>query len=244
MQYNANKSSQQPAQAHRQKVQQVFKQAAPHYDLMNDAMTIGGHRILKKILIDLSTIRSHHSVLDLAAGTCDLSLKIRPRLKQASLIAADPNMEMLLTGRNRLINAGWPDVPMVRATAESLPFANDSFNRILIGFGLRNFSDKATAFKEILRCLMPAGLVTVLELSQPTAPLGRKLYDAISETALPLLGRIMAGDTNSYRYLHESIRAHPSPEAISSMMDAAGLVQCRFLRIAGGIFCLHSGYKP
>lgn len=233
-----------PPNAHRRQVQGVFDAASPHYDRMNDLMTLGLHRPLKQMMIDMATLRPHHRVLDLAAGTGDLGALARPRLQEGMLVSLDANISMIHRGRDRLLDKGIADVPWVCALAEHLPFCDNAFDRVLIGFGLRNFSDKPAALAQIARCLRSGGRLLVLEMSQPTSARVRSLYDAVSARCLPWLGAQVAGAAAPYRYLHDSIRRHPSPPQIARMMQQAGLADTGSWRLMGGIFCLHWAEKP
>ena len=228
---------------HRRLVQGVFDAAATRYDLMNDVMSLGLHRPLKRLMVDMASIQPHHRVLDIAAGTGDLTALVRPMLRDGEVVALDANPRMLALGRDRLLNLGLADVDWVCARAEHLPFADAAFDRILIGFGLRNFSDKECALREICRCLRPGGRLLVLELSQPTSAAVRSLYDKVSERALPALGSLLSGSPEPYRYLHDSIRRQPPPAQIAQQMLAAGFARCDARRLLGGIFSLHIAQK-
>ena len=230
-----------PRQSHRKLVQQVFDSAAPRYDLMNDLMTLGMHRPLKRYMVDMATIRPHHRVLDLAAGTCDLAPLVQRKLTEGVLVAVDPNTHMLRRGRDRLLDKGIAGVPAVRALAEHLPFGDDTFDRVLIAFGLRNFSNMEAALAQAARCLRPGGRLVVLEMSLPPSRRLRSVYDGVSSQLLPRLGAWVTGNAAPYQYLHDSIRQHPSPHRIADLMRDNGFATADFQRLAGGLFCLHLG---
>lgn len=231
-------------QAHRRTVRQVFRTAAPRYDLMNDLMSAGLHRPLKHLMVDMAAILPHHRVLDLAAGTCDLTLLARKKAFRGQVVALDPSLEMLNAGRDRLLNIGISDVSMVCAEAEQLPFADDSFDRVLTGFGLRNFSDMQAGMAEVRRVLRPGGRWMILELSVPDSRRLRPLYDRVSAHFLPALGQWIGGDAAPWQYLHDSIRRHPPSAEIMRRLAQHGFVRCERWRMLGGIFCLFWGRKP
>ncbi len=228
-----------------QRVKAVFDSVAGRYDLMNDLMSLGVHRIWKRFAVDLAAARSGESVLDLAAGTGDLAAALAPRvLPEGRLTLADYNGEMLTRGRDRMLDAGRVSgVEFVQADAESLPFADASFDLVTIAFGLRNVRDKAAALSSILRVLKPGGRLLVLEFSKPKGSLLRGLYDRYSFEVLPRLGAAVAGDADSYRYLAESIRRHPDQQTLLDMFEAAGYARCQVFNLSGGIVALHRGYR-
>lgn len=230
-------------QGHRRLVREVFRTAAPRYDLMNDLMSFGLHRPIKRLMMEMATILPHHRVLDIAAGTCDLTLLARRKAHRGQTVALDSSLEMLRAGRDRLIDQGIGDVPMVCAEAEHLPFAADSFDRVLTGFGLRNFSDMEAAMAEVLRVLRPGGRWAILELSKPDSYRVRRIYDEISVRWLPQLGRLVAGDSAPWQYLHDSIRRHPPSAEVLSRLEHQGFVRCERWRLLGGTFCLFWGEK-
>lgn len=227
-------------------VADVFHSVASKYDIMNDLMSMGIHRIWKRFTIELSGVRKGHSVLDLAGGTGDLTMKFSDIVgPEGTVVLADINDSMLKVGRDRLMDKGYTsNIEVVQANAEELPFPDNHFNCVTIAFGLRNVTDKDKALRSITRVLKPGGKLLVLEFSKPENPLLTKAYDLYSFTALPAMGKLIAGDSESYKYLAESIRMHPDQETLKGMMEKAGLVNCRFHNMTGGIVALHTGVKP
>lgn len=227
-------------------VAEVFHSVAGKYDLMNDLMSMGIHRLWKRFTIELSGVRPGHQVLDIAGGTGDLTMKFSDLVGQeGKVVLADINASMLQVGRSRLTDRGYAgNIEYVQADAEHLPFPDNSFNAVSIAFGLRNVTDKDQALRDMTRVLKPGGKLMVLEFSKPTNPLLSKVYDTYSFTALPLMGQLIAGDSESYKYLAESIRMHPDQETLKGMMEAAGLVNCKYYNMTGGIVALHVGIKP
>lgn len=227
-------------------VADVFDSVAGKYDIMNDLMSGGIHRLWKKITIEQSGARKGHSVLDIAGGTGDLALSFSRLVGQeGQVILADINDAMLKVGRDKLINKGVAgNIDFVQANAECLPFPDNSFDIITIAFGLRNVTDKDAALRSMARVLKPGGKVMVLEFSKTQNPALTKLYDLYSFNILPVMGKMIAGDSDSYRYLAESIRMHPDQETLKSMMTEAGLVNCKYQNMTGGIVALHTGIKP
>jgi demethylmenaquinone methyltransferase / 2-methoxy-6-polyprenyl-1,4-benzoquinol methylase len=226
------------------RVRGVFDSVADRYDLMNDLMSGGLHRIWKRFALSLTGLRPGQRALDVAGGTGDLAAGLARQVgDQGLVVLADINATMLDHGRDRLIDAGLvANVRYVQANAERLPFADDSFHCVTIGFGLRNVTDKAAALASMHRVLKPGGQLLVLEFSQPRPAL-RPLYDAYSFHILPLLGKVVAQDEASYRYLAESIRMHPDQQALLELMQRAGLEDCRYHNLSAGIVALHRGYK-
>ena len=226
-------------------VGQVFDSVASRYDVMNDLMSFGVHRIWKRITIDQSAVRPGQRVLDIAGGTGDLAARFSRRTgKQGHVILADINAAMLLTGRERLMNDGVVgNLDFAQANAETLPFADDTFDCVTIAFGLRNVTDKDKALASMYRVLKPGGRLLVLEFSKPVLPLLQKAYDAYSFTALPLMGKLVANDAESYRYLAESIRMHPDQKTLEVMMQKAGFEQTSYQNLTGGVVALHKGFK-
>ena len=227
------------------RVRGVFDSVAQNYDLMNDLMSAGAHRLWKRFTLALANLRPGQRALDVAGGTGDLAAGLARQVGERGLVVlTDINARMLAHGRDRLIDAGLAGrIEYVQADAERLPFPDGSFDCITIGFGLRNVTDKAAALKSMQRALRPGGQLLVLEFSRPRLPGVAPLYDAYSFRLLPLLGRIVAGDAASYRYLAESIRMHPDQDALLAMLRQAGLEGCRYHNLSGGIVAVHRGYK-
>lgn len=227
------------------KVADVFHSVAAKYDIMNDLMSAGVHRIWKRFTIELSGVRKGHTVLDIAGGTGDLALQFCKLVgDEGRVILADINASMLDIGRDRLIDRGaLANIDFVQADAQDLPFADDSFDCITIAFGLRNVTDKDKALVSMLRALKPGGRLLVLEFSKPRNPLLNKLYDTYSFQVLPRIGKLITNDADSYRYLAESIRMHPDQETLKSMMTDAGFEHCSYHDLSGGIVALHRGVK-
>jgi demethylmenaquinone methyltransferase/2-methoxy-6-polyprenyl-1,4-benzoquinol methylase len=226
------------------RVRGVFDAVAERYDLMNDLMSGGVHRLWKRFVLGLTQLRPGQQALDVAGGTGDLAAGMAGQVGSEGLVLlTDINAAMLARGRDRLIDAGLVgNVRCLQANAESLPFAADSFHCVTIGFGLRNVTDKPAALRSMQRVLKPGGQLIVLEFSRPAAPL-RSLYDAYSFHILPRLGQLVAQDAASYRYLAESIRMHPDQETLLGLMREAGLEDCRYHNLSGGIVAVHRGYK-
>lgn len=224
-------------------VGKVFDSVASSYDVMNDLMSLGIHRLWKRVAIEYLAPRTGHKVLDLAGGTGDLSLLIRPRIGDSGkLVIGDINHAMLAVGRDRLIDKGASDVPVMRMDAQKLPFAENSLDRVIIGFGLRNVTDKDAALTEMRRVLKPGGRALVLEFSKPVFDPLAKIYDLYSFKLLPKIGKFVAKDEDSYRYLAESIRMHPDQHTLQSMMEQAGFDEVRHVNLTGGIVALHIGF--
>ncbi|MGR6832751.1 bifunctional demethylmenaquinone methyltransferase/2-methoxy-6-polyprenyl-1,4-benzoquinol methylase UbiE [Aliivibrio wodanis] len=227
------------------KVAEVFHSVAAKYDIMNDLMSGGVHRVWKRFTIDCSGVRPGHKVLDLAGGTGDLTAKFSRIVGETGqVILADINNSMLNVGRDKLRDMGIVgNVNYVQANAEELPFPDDFFDCITISFGLRNVTDKDKALRSMFRVLKPGGRLLVLEFSKPIIEPLSKIYDAYSFHLLPKMGELIANDAESYRYLAESIRMHPDQETLKSMMEEAGFEQANYYNLTGGIVALHRGYK-
>ncbi len=228
-----------------ERVRAVFSSVAGKYDVMNDLMSFGVHRLWKQFALAVTGLRPGQQALDVAGGTGDLAMgMLRQVGKTGRVVLSDINPAMLERGRDRLLDAGFAgNVEYLVADAERLPFAADSFDCVMIGFGLRNVTDKAAALASMYRVLRPGGQLLVLEFSKPTAPGLGPVYDAYSFRVLPLLGRLVANDEASYRYLAESIRMHPDQETLLAMLRDAGFAQARYHNLTGGIVALHRGYK-
>lgn len=224
------------------KVREVFHSVAHRYDLMNDVMSAGMHRLWKRFTIEVSGVREGDRVLDIAGGTGDLSRLFSRRIgSSGQLVLTDINAAMLGIGRDRLLDEGLP-TPAVQCDAEKLPFPDDYFDCVCVAFGLRNMTHKEQALKEMRRVLKPGGRLLVLEFSKVWKPLA-PLYDAYSFKLLPLMGKLLAKDAESYQYLAESIRMHPDQKTLRQMMFDAGLAKVDFYNLAAGIVALHKGWK-
>ncbi|MFM2480767.1 bifunctional demethylmenaquinone methyltransferase/2-methoxy-6-polyprenyl-1,4-benzoquinol methylase UbiE [Celerinatantimonas sp. YJH-8] len=226
-------------------VANVFHSVAKKYDLMNDLMSCGIHRLWKRFTIDCSGIRPGQKVLDLAGGTGDLAAKFsRLTGPTGEVVLADINDSMLKVGRAKLRDTGITDnVQFVQANAEALPFPDNHFDLITISFGLRNVTDKDKALRSMFRVLKPGGRLLVLEFSKPKYQLLSRVYDQYSFRVLPLMGKMVANDSESYRYLAESIRMHPDQETLKGMMNDAGFEGVEYFNLTAGIVALHRGYK-
>ncbi len=224
------------------RVAEVFDSVAPRYDLMNDLMSAGLHRAWKAFTVQLAGLRPGQRVLDVASGTGDLARAFAQRVQPGGMVVAtDINGAMLAEGRRRLLDAG-VCVPAAQCDAEHLPFADASFDRVSVAFGLRNMTHKEAALAEFRRVLRPGGKLLVLEFSRPWEPL-RPLYDWYSFQVLPRLGQMVAGDAGSYRYLAESIRKHPDQATLKSMMEQAGFVGVQWYNLSAGVVALHVGMR-
>jgi len=227
------------------KVAGVFDSVASKYDLMNDLMSLGVHRLWKRFAVSVSGVRAGERVLDLAGGTGDLTSRMLPLVgPKGRVVLSDINASMLGEGRQRLTDEGViGNVAYVQADAEQLPFPDNTFDCITIGFGLRNVTHKERALEAMRRALKPGGRVIILEFSQPVAPGLKPAYDLYSFTVLPLLGKLVTHDAASYRYLAESIRMHPNQDALLKMMEDAGFERCQYFNLTGGVVAVHRGYK-
>jgi demethylmenaquinone methyltransferase/2-methoxy-6-polyprenyl-1,4-benzoquinol methylase len=229
-----------------ERVAGVFHSVASKYDLMNDLMSGGVHRLWKRFTIEVSGVRPGHKVLDIAGGTGDLAYKFSKLVGDTGqVVLSDINSSMLNVGRDRLIDRGVnSNVQYAQLDAQFLPFANDTFDCVTIAFGLRNVTDKDLALRSILRVLKAGGRLLVLEFSKPQNSLLEKVYDQYSFRLLPLMGKLITNDADSYRYLAESIRMHPDQETLKSMMSEAGFTNTEFYNMTGGVVALHKGIKP
>ncbi len=227
------------------RVRGVFDSVAGNYDLMNDLMSGGLHRLWKRFTLARTGLRPGQSALDVAGGTGDLSAGMARQVgPSGQVILSDINAAMLAEGRDRLIDRGIAgNLGVVQANAERLPFRDSSFHCVTIGFGLRNVTDKPAAVAEMTRVLKPGGRLLVLEFSRPAIEFLRPVYDLYSFQVLPRLGELVAGDRESYQYLAESIRMHPNQYAMLQMLEEAGLEDCRYHNLSGGIVALHIGQR-
>ena len=224
------------------RVGEVFSSVAGNYDLMNDLMSLGMHRLWKRFTLAMSGVRAGSRVLDVASGSGDLAAAFAKRAGPTGQVwMTDINAEMLAVGRDKLLDAGM-FAPLARCDAEKLPFPDDTFDCVSVAFGLRNMTHKESALAEMTRVARPGGRVIVLEFSRPWKPLARA-YDAYSFNILPQLGKHVAKDEAAYRYLAESIRMHPDQETLKAMMEAAGLAKVEYFNLAAGVVALHRGWK-
>jgi demethylmenaquinone methyltransferase/2-methoxy-6-polyprenyl-1,4-benzoquinol methylase len=228
-----------------QRVDHVFDSVASRYDVMNDLMSLGIHRLWKRFAVELTQVRAGEQILDLASGTGDLARLMASRVgAEGQVVLSDINAAMLSRGRERLTDHGVAgNVNYALANAERLPFDQGTFDCATIAFGLRNVPDKPRALSAILNALKPGGRLLILEFSKPRDRIFSRIYDQYSFSVLPLLGRIVARDAESYRYLAESIRMHPGQEELKAMMEAAGFSRVRYFDLTGGVVALHRGYK-
>ena len=228
-----------------ERVRTVFDSVASRYDIMNDLMSFGIHRLWKHIAVDLAGVRSGMKVLDLASGTGDLASRFAGLVgSDGEVVMSDINLAMLEEGRKRMVDEGYAgNIEYMQIDAESIPFPDNSFHVVTIAFGLRNVTDKDQALREMYRVLKPGGRALILEFSKPVSKPLEKLYDFYSFKALPLMGKLVARDADSYRYLAESIRMHPDQETLRGMMEEAGFERCDFHNLTGGIVAVHRGFK-
>jgi demethylmenaquinone methyltransferase/2-methoxy-6-polyprenyl-1,4-benzoquinol methylase len=226
-------------------VADVFHSVAAKYDVMNDLMSMGVHRLWKRYTIDSSGVKVGQRVLDLAGGTGDLAAKFSRIVgPKGQVVLADINHSMLMFGKEKLTNMGIiGNIEYVQANAEKLPFPDNHFDLITIAFGLRNVTDKSAALASMFRVLKPGGRLLVLEFSKPTSEVFSKVYDTYSFHVLPRMGKLIANDAESYRYLAESIRMHPDQVTLESMMQEVGFEQTSYHNLSGGIVALHRGFK-
>ena len=222
----------------------VFTSVAKNYDVMNDAMSFGMHRLWKKILVELASIGEEDFILDIATGTGDISKLISKEYPNTNIFMSDINYEMLDEGRNRAIDESFSrNCHFCQLSGEELPFKDNTFDVITVGFGLRNFTNKERGLKEMKRCLKKNGKLLVLEFSKPINPVFSKIYDWYSFNILPKLGSLLANDSDSYQYLAESIRMHPDQDKLKNMMLTSGLSNCKFFNLLNGIVAIHIGYN-
>ena len=222
----------------------VFDTVSGNYDLMNDLMSFGIHRLWKRITIETTGIRNDFKVLDLAGGTGDMVKLMREKISEkGTLILSDINASMLEEGRNRLIDQGIEDVHMAQIDAQFLPFEDDTFDLITIAFGLRNVTHKEKALQSILKALKPGGKLVILEFSKPQNEVFREIYDLFSFEVIPKIGELIAQTEESYRYLAESIRMHPTQEELKEMLEKSGFTKCKYENLTNGIVAIHSGQK-
>ncbi|MGH8396877.1 MAG: bifunctional demethylmenaquinone methyltransferase/2-methoxy-6-polyprenyl-1,4-benzoquinol methylase UbiE [Gammaproteobacteria bacterium] len=227
------------------RVGEVFSSVADRYDLMNDLMSFGIHRLWKRFALSQTGLKTGQTALDVAGGTGDLTRRLAKQVGETGhVVLADINAAMLEHGRRRLVDAGIAgNVEYIQADAEHLPFPDQYFDCIIIGFGLRNVTDKDAALASMYRVLKSGGRLLILEFSKATAPGLKPIYDFYSFKVLPQLGKMVANDKASYQYLAESIRVHPDQETLKQMMETAGFERCGYFNLSGGIVALHRGYR-
>ena len=227
------------------RVNEVFRSVARRYDLMNDLMSLGSHRLIKRFTLELSAVRTGHAVLDLAGGTGDMAMRFSPLVgADGRVVLADINEDMLRIAKDRIIDRGLAgNIDIVRLNGEELPFADDSFDCVCIAYGLRNITDQPRALASMQRVLKPGGRALILEFSRVGNPLLSRAYDAWS-ALWPTAGKLVTGDADSYRYLVESIRVHPDQETLLGMLETAGFEQCRYHNVMDGVCAVHVGLKP
>ena len=227
-----------------EKVKSIFDNVVEGYDVMNDLMSFGIHRIWKRVAVEMSEIRPNSSILDLAGGTGDMIKLMAPRLShEGTAILSDINEKMLVSGRDKLIDSGINNFLSVQIDAQFLPFKQDTFDVISIAFGLRNVTDKRRALNSILHCLKPGGRLLVLEFSKPTNEMLREIYDFYSFEIIPKLGEIVLSSEESYQYLAESIRMHPNQEELKDLFEECGFENCKYENLTNGIVAIHTGTK-
>ena len=226
-------------------VGEVFSSVAGNYDLMNDLMSLGIHRVWKRYFVATAQVKPGDRVLDLAGGTGDIAALLRPRVgADGSIVLGDINAGMLSVGRDRMTNRGLVGgLDYVQCNAEALPFPDASFDLVTIAFGLRNVTDKDAGLREMFRVLKVGGQARVLEFSEVTVDWFKPVYDFHSFKILPKLGKLFAQDADSYQYLAESIRKHPPQDALKAMMGEAGFERCSYKNLSAGIVAVHTGYK-
>ena len=227
------------------KIKEVFDNVSDNYDLMNDLMSFGIHRIWKRIAIEMASIRSDSLILDLASGTGDMVKLIAPKLEgKGKIFLSDVNRKMLISGRDKLLDKGIQNFHAIQIDAEFIPFENNTFDLVTIAFGLRNFVDKKKVLKAILSCLKPGGKLLVLEFSKPTNEILREIYDLYSFEIIPKLGEFISNSEENYSYLAESIRMHPNQSELKKLFEASGFIECNYENLTNGIVAIHTGRKP
>jgi len=228
------------------KVKEVFDSVATNYDLMNDLMSMGIHRLWKRFMLSQTSLKMGMKALDVAGGTGDIAVLLREQVGESGLVVmTDINPSMLKEGRSRLLDKGkLKNIQVIQCDAEQLPFDDDHFDCVTIAFGLRNITDKEKALSSILYCLKPGGNFIILEFSKPKNEMIREIYDIYSFEIMPKIGEIIAKDGDSYKYLAESIRMYPPPEEMKELMKKIGFVRCKYEYLTQGIVSIHSGSKP
>ena len=228
-----------------EKVKQVFDKVTDNYNLMNDLLSLGIHRLWKKVAVELAGIRSDSYILDLAGGTGDMVKLIAPKLNErGELILSDINLKMLISGRDRLIDLGINNFKTLQIDAEILPFKENTFDIVSMAFGLRNVTDKKKTLTSIIDCLKPGGKLVVLEFSKPENEILREIYDLYSFEVIPKLGSLIAQSEESYLYLAESIKMHPNQEELKVLFEECGFENCNYENLTNGIVAIHTGTKP
>ena len=228
-----------------EKVKQIFDNVTDNYNLMNDLLSLGIHRLWKRVAVELSGIRSDSYILDLAGGTGDMIKLIAPKLNEkGELILSDINLKMLMSGRDRLIDLGINNFKTLQIDAEILPFKENTFDIVSMAFGLRNVTDKKKTLASIIDCLKPGGKLVVLEFSKPKNEILREIYDLYSFEVIPKLGSLIAQSEESYLYLAESIKMHPNQEELRVLFKGCGFENCNYENLTNGIVAIHTGTKP
>lgn len=226
------------------RVKAVFESVASRYDVMNDLMSLGIHRLWKRLTIALAHVQPGQKVLDLAGGSGDLSQLLSKKVgKDGLVLLTDINQAMLKVGRDKMLDLGLNNIQCAQINAEALPFADNTFDCITIAFGLRNVTNKPQALQSMYQALKPGSKAIILEFSKPTHALLNKIYDFYSFNFLPLMGKWITNDADSYRYLAESIRMHPEQEQLAKLITNAGFDECQYYNLTGGIVALHIAYK-
>ena len=235
-----------PERGHRQHQEQVknlFNHVSSYYDLMNQVMSLGLHHQWKALAIDLASIQQHHSVLDIACGTGDLTLDILKKRQPASMVSLDLSPQMVEQAQLRFIDEGIINHPFVVSSAEQLPFEANTFHRMIISFGFRNFTNHPKALSECVRCLKDAGSLTILEFSTIQSSTINQLYQLYAQKCIPLMGNILTKDRDSYQYLVDSIESHPDQETVKTLMLEAGFTEVQMTLLLDGLVTIHQGYK-